>query len=336
MTRRIVAGLGALLILFAVALLLNSCVNSSRVNGLKDYSEAVTRLGEESTQNVNQALAVLTNADNADALEQRQRLNDLAADGARFTDRARDLSTPGGLEATTQNLATALSLRSTAVARIADLIGKARGTSATEQELATTRIAGQMTALLASDVLWQARVTPFIKQKFQDYDRSSDGVTASISLGDATWTNTSTVANRIGGVAPEDAPADSSKELAPGTHGHGLFGVSINKTPLSDTGVTRVSNPSGTSIVVTIENQGENDEENVTVAVTGTAQNGGATIFNQTQKVALSATGTKTPVPINITKEVSDSVRITAEVKKVDGEDNTTNNKKTYSVIFAK
>jgi hypothetical protein len=335
MTRRIVAGLLGLLLLFAIALLINGCVSSSRVNGLKNYSQAVTRLGEESTQNVTQALAVLANADSADALEQRQRLNDLAADGARFTDRARDLSTPGGLEAATQNLATALSLRSTAIARIADLIGKARGTSATEQETATTQIAGQMTALLASDVLWQARVTPFIKDKFKDLDRSSEGAVPSISLSDATWANTSTVANRIGGVAPEDAPADTSKEIAPGSHGHGLAGVSINKTPLGDS-VTRVSNPSGTSIVVTIENQGENDEENVTVAVTGVAQGDNATIFNQTAKVALSAKGTKTPVPINITKDVSGSVKITAEVKKVGGEENTTNNKKTYSVIFSK
>ncbi len=336
MTRRIVAGLLAVLLLGAFALLINGCVKSSRINGLKDYSQEVTRLGTESTGNVGQALSILLNADSVEALEQSQSLSDLAADGDKFTQRARELDTPGGLEAATQNVATALSLRASAVQRIGDLIGKARGTSATEQEDATQKIAGQMMLLLTSDGLWQARVSPYIRDKFKDYDRSDDSVEASIALPDLRWINTATVANRIGSVAPVDAGSDPSKPLAPGTHGHGLASVAINTTPLAEGGVTRVSNPSGTSIVVTIENQGENDEENVTVAVSGVSQSTGKNVFNQTKKVTLSAKGTKTPVTINITKAVADSVKITAEVRKVDGEENTTNNKKTYNVIFAK
>lgn len=336
MTRRAVAIGGAVLLLLVIAFGLNSCVSASRVNGLKDYSEEVTRLGTESKENVGQALTVLTNASSADALAQRQSLNDLASDGDKFTQRARELDTPGGLEAATQNVATSLSLRATAVRRIADLIGKARGTSATEQEGATAQIAGQMTALLASDVLWKLRVTPFIKDKFKDYDRSSESAVASESLADGTWINIATVANRVGGVAPADTPDDPTKEIAPGTHGHGLAGVTINSTPLSETGVTRVANPSGTSIVVSIENQGENDEEGVTVSVAGKAESTGKSVFNQNKKLPTSVKGTKTPVTINVTKAVSGPVTITAEVKKVGGEENTTNNKKTYSVIFGK
>lgn len=336
MTRRLVAIGGVVLVILAFGLLLKSCVDTQRRNGLKDYNDQVNRLGTESTSNVAQALDVLLNANGDDALAQAQNLNDLAADGDTFTVRARELSTPGGLEAATQNVATALSLRHGAVERIADEIGKARGTSATEQEAATQQIAGQMTALLASDVLWQARVTPFIKDKFKDDDLNSESITPSVVLKDAAWTNTATVANRIGGVAPDEAGDDPSKEIAPGTHGHGLSAVTINGKALVAGGVTNVANPSGTNVVVTIENQGENDEEDVTVAVSGTSQSTNKSVFNQTKKLASSLKGTKTPVTIPITKTVTGSVKVTVEVKKVGGEENVENNKGTYNVIFTK
>ena len=111
--------------------------------------------------------------------------------------------------------------------------------------------------------------------------------------------------------------------------------MKINGTSLGDT-VTNVSNPTGTTIVATIENQGENDEQNVTVAVSGVSVATGKSIFNQTKKVVSSVKGTSQPVTINVTKELTGSVKITAEVKKVGGEENTSNNKKTYNVIFAK
>lgn len=327
---------GLLLFVLIVGFVLKSCVDTQRRNGLRDYNDQVNRLGTESSENIAQVLQVLAGAEGADALQQSQQLSDLATDGKNFTQRARELDTPGGLEPATQNVATALSLRWTAVDRMADEIGKARGTSAAEQEAATDQIAGQLSAVLASDVLWRARVTPFIKDKFDEDDLNGESVTASVALTDQTWINPGSVANRIGSTASDDAAAeDPSKEIAPGTHGHQLSEVKINGTTLGDT-VTNVSNPTGTSIVATIENQGENDEQNVTVAVQGVSVATGKSIFNQTKKVVSSVKGTSTPVTINVTKELVGSVKITAEVRKVGGEDNTSNNKKTYNVIFAK
>ena len=334
MTRRLVAIGGIVLVFLFLAVIMRGCVNSSRANAVKDYNTEVNKLGTASTSNVAQALETLVNGKNVEALTQEQSLNDLASDSKNLTQQARDLSTPGGLEPATYNLATALSLRATALGRIADLIGKARGTSASEQETATAEIAGEMTALLASDVLWRARVTPFMVDKFKDIDRSSDDVAPSVVLKDQTWITPATVANRIGGLVAADAGDDPTAEIAPGTHGHGLASVSVNGKELAAGGVTNVPNASGTSFTVTIENQGENDEQNVTVTVTGTAQATGKRVFNQSKKQPSSLKGTKTPVTIPIPTAVTGSVKVVVEVKKVPGESNTTNNKQTYNVIF--
>ena len=326
-----------MLFFLVFAVLLRGCVNSSRANAVKDYNVEVNRLGTSSTSNVAQALETLTNGRNSDALAQEQALGDLASDSKTLTQQARDLSTPGGLEPATQNLATALSLRATALARIAKLIGRARGTSASEQETATGAIAGEMNALLASDVLWRARVTPFLIDKYKDIDRSPGGdVTPSIVLKDQRWIVPATVANRIGGLVASSAGDDPSAVATPGTHGHGLSAVSVNGKDLTAGGYTTVpAGANGTSFTVTIENQGENDEQNVSVTVTGTAQSTGKRVFNQSKKQPSSLKGTKTPVTIPIPTAVSGSIKVVVEVKKVLGEDNTTNNKATYNVIFS-
>ncbi|MBJ7470394.1 MAG: hypothetical protein JHD16_03800 [Solirubrobacteraceae bacterium] len=329
MTRRLVAIGGFVIVLIAMVLLLKSCVDTQRRNGLKDFNTQVNELGSQSVSNVSQGLEIMANKD-LDPLAQRNQLSDLAADSDAITQRARELSSPGGLDGATWNLATALSLRATALDRISQLIGKARGTTKAEQEAATQQIAGQMQAFLASDVLWQLRVTPFIRERFQAEDLNSESIASSTVAKDAAWINPGTVANRIGGLSEEP---DEAAEVAPGTHGHGIASVEAGGKTLTPGAVNNVPVGSGLSFSVTIENQGENDERDVTVSVTGTKQ-GGGTKIDETKKVPSSPKGTKTPVEVPITASVSGSYSITVEVRPVPGEKNTDNNKQRYNVIF--
>jgi hypothetical protein len=333
MTRRFVAIGVVAIVLLAMALLLRSCVNSSRVNGLKNYNTEVNSLGTASISNVTSAFDILTKSSSQEAIDQSQSLSQLARDSDKLTERARKLSTPGGLEAATQNVATALSLRATALERIGQLIGKARGTSASEQETATAQIAGQMEALLAADVLWKARVTPFISEQYKARELNDDSVAPSVAVKTISWLNTATVARILGSVAADNTADDPSATAAPGTHGHAVESVSVNNKALVDGGVTTVPNASGTSFTVTIANQGENNETNVNVVVSGKPRAGG-TGFNQTKKITSSLKNTTTPITIPLTKAITGSYTITVEVKKVLGEVNTDNNKKTYNVIF--
>lgn len=329
MTRRVVALVVVVIVLAAVALLLKSCVDTSRRNGLKDFNSQVNDIGSQSISNVSQGLEVIANKD-LEPLAQRNQLSDLATDSSKLTDRARDLSSPGGLDGATYYLATALSLRATALDRISEVIGKARGTTKAEQEAATQQIAGQMEAMLASDVLWELRVTPFIKERFQAEDLNSESIATSKVLKDLAWVNPATVATRIGGFTTEP---DTETPLAPGTHGHGITSVAVNGKALTAGSVTTIPASASQSFTVTIENQGENDEQDVTVSVSGTKQ-GGGTKIDETKKIPQSLKGSKTPVSIPLKTPVKGSYSVTVEVRPVRGEGSTDNNKATYSVIF--
>jgi len=240
---------------------------------------------------------------------------------------------PGGLESANHNLATALSLRATALSRIADRLPVARGTTRAAAETATQQIAGQMSAIMASDVLWQLRVTPYIEDRFKAEELSTDAIEPSVVLTDQSWLNTATVANRIGGESEEEDPA---AEVAPGLHGHGIISVTANGTTLNPgSQPVTVERGSGLEFVVNVANQGENDESRVRVIVTGTKQAGGAKVINETKTLPTTKAGTETPVRIPISSPPTGSVSVTVEVKAVPGEKNTSNNKSTYSVIFS-
>ncbi len=332
--RRAVA-LGVIfLVLVIFGLILQGCVKSSRKNALTKYGQAVTELGTESTSNVAKGLSLLAQPNNQDALAQRNALDALATDSRTLEERARKLSTPSELKGATQNLVVALSLRADALGRIADRIATARGTSRTQAETATTQIAGQMEALLASDVLWKLRVTPYIRDRAKDLQTRDDGIEDSVVLSDLSWVNAATVANRIDGQS--EAPDTTTATCTDGTkHGHGIDSVTANQKQLAPGAVSTVSNPSGLAFIVTIANQGDSDESNVAVTVTGTSKATGKQVFSDTKKVTTSRKATTTQVQIPITSAVSGAVTITAEVKPVPCEVNKTNNKQTFQVIFS-
>ncbi|MBO9534699.1 MAG: hypothetical protein J7513_17125 [Solirubrobacteraceae bacterium] len=333
--RRGVAIFALAMLLIVIALIVQGCVSSAQKNALQDYGTAVTELGTESSSNVAQGLRLLNSPNDSDALAQRNGLDKLASDSRTLEERARDLSTPGGLEGATQNLVTALSLRADALSRIADRIATARGTSRAQAEEATQQIAGQMQALSASDVLWQLRVTPYIRDKAKEIEARDDGVESSIVLTDLSWVNAATVANRIDGQAAEADPVETAKCDDGSKHGHGLESVTANGKALAEGAVTTVPNGTGLSFVVTIANQGDSDESNVSVTVSGTSKATGKEAFSVTKKVANSPKGQSTQVQIPITKAVSSAVTVKTEVKGVPCEVNKENNTKSFQVIFS-
>jgi hypothetical protein len=330
--RRAVAIGVIVLFLLVIAIVMKGCVDSSRKNALADYGQAVTELGTESSSNVAQGLQILSQPNAREALAQRNALDKLASDSRALTDKARDLSTPGGLEGSSQNLITALSLRADALARIADRIATARGTSRSQAEIATQQIAGQMQALLASDVLWQLRVTPYIRDRAKELDTRDDGVEDSVVLTDLTWLSAGSVANKVDGQSEQ---TDTTAPVAPGTHGHGIQSVTANGKALTPGQPVTVSAGSGLSFVVTVANQGENDETNVSVTISGTSKATGKQVFSETKKIPQSRKGTTTPVTIPITSSVTGAVTVTAEVKPVPNEVNKDNNKQIFQVIFS-
>ncbi|MFT4034061.1 MAG: hypothetical protein QM679_00635 [Patulibacter sp.] len=336
MARRAVAIGVIVLVLLVFALVMKGCVESSRKNALQDFSQAVSELGTESSSNVSQGLQLLAQPQDREALAQRNALDKLASDSRALENRARKTSTPGGLEGATQNLVVSLSLRADALSRIADRISTARGTSRAQAEEATQQIAGQMQSLLASDVLWKLRVTPYIRDRAKALDARDDDVEDSTVLTDLSWLNAATVANRIDGQS--ETPDTTQATCTDGTkHGHGIQSVAANGKTLTsgNSAVTSVSNGAGLSFVVSIANQGESDESNVSVTVTGTSKATGKQLFSETRKVTNSPKGQTTAVQVPVTKAVSGAMTVSAEVKPVSCEVNKDNNKQSFQVIFS-
>ena len=190
-----------------------------------------------------------------------------------------------------------------------------------------------MQALLASDVIYSQRVQANIAAALGDADIGGQRIVGSRSLPDIAWLNKNNVAEVLdakragGGTGASSAPAA-------GTHGHGLTSVSVGQLTLNTEGTNNIPAGSNTTFNVKFQNQGENDEEGVTVRVTLKPQGGKAIVVPK----KLNETKAGTPAEINIAlgqaPPIGTPTTITVEVVKVPGEKLVENNKATYTAIF--
>jgi hypothetical protein len=332
--RRIVAVVGVIVVLILLAFVLKSCADTAKRNGLKSYNGKVNQLAQGSNDNVAQAFVYLTNK--SGAVDQSDNLASSANVANDLTNKARKLSTPGSMKGATQNALQALSLRATALQRLSQRILVARGSDRTKAIVAEKQMAGQMLALSASDVLWQLRVRPFISQGLASAGVGGQTIANSRVLKNLAWFNSVYLAQRIGGQVP-DAGDDPSVPIAAGTHGHGLTSTTANGTTLSSSTTNQVSVATGLTFVVKFANQGENNETNVKVTVSGTDNSTKKAAFKPVTRTVPSTTKgatITTTIPITSPPAAGSAVAVKVSIGKVPGEVNVTNNTATYNVLF--
>jgi hypothetical protein len=121
----------------------------------------------------------------------------------------------------------------------------------------------------------------------------------------------------------------------PGLHGTGLVGVTVQPsgTQLSPTGTTDIHAQKGLSFDVQVQNQGQNDEKNVTVQVRISGAGKPISVDQQIDSIAQGATATAS-VPLPSLPPTGRPVTITVTVKGVPGEKKLDNNKQSYQAIF--
>ena len=124
-----------------------------------------------------------------------------------------------------RSLLEVLEFRRDALDAIASRITAALSDDAEASDPAVAAIAGQMSAFLASDVIYDARVVPLIKQGLKDGDAGDQPVAASQFLPGVEWLSESYIADKLGAQAPAGGSAGSRGTPAPGLHGTGLQGV---------------------------------------------------------------------------------------------------------------
>ena len=335
--RRLVALAFGVLLFIVLAIGINACFDSRARNRLTDYNRDVATVIAQSDRDVSRPFFETLGQGGQSPVELEASINQLRNVADKQVTQAEDFDVPDELETAQRNLLLALGMRASGLGKIAGQIrtALAEGDQAPQ---AVDQIAAQMQQFLASDVIYDVRVIPFIQQALKDKDVAGQDIADSQFLPNLTWLQPTTVAERI------DAPAGSSSsgsgddaEVAPGLHGHGLVSTAVGDTTLQP-GETANRIPAGSDIAfkVTFANQGENEERNVNVQVR--IRGGGTKTITARRRVPSTKAGAnaEATIPLTSAPPIGTPVTIEVSVAKVPGEEKVDNNRQSYTAIFTR
>jgi len=331
---------GALLLIFLLVLAFRGCANSRKENALKDYNREHTSLISESDQQVGAPFFDLLGRVGEDSP------NDIAANvgSLRVTAEqqltsAEGLSVPDEMVAAQRSLLIVLQFRRDALDYIQSRIVSAL---ADDEEVATQaveEIAGQMQALLASDVVHAARVVPLIKGALDEAEIGGQQIQQSRFVQSSAWLDPSVVAEQLnadagGGGGGRGGNAD--EEVRPGTHGNGLVSTTAGDVELDVTegAVNRIPSQPGMTFVVAFENQGENDEFDVDVVLRIRPDGGRATTVRRTIDTIAQGATAEASLAVEDPPAAGTAATVEVEIRPVPGEEMTDNNEASYTVLF--
>jgi hypothetical protein len=329
LVRRAVAGGVGLVVLILLIVGINGCLQSQRESALRDYNQQVASIIRASDEQVGAPLFESLQGGTS-PLERQQQVNQLRVVAEEQAGRAGEFELPGGMAPAQQSLLTVLDLRAGGVAEVARLLPSAlRGGGSDD---AVRSLAGQMQALLSSDVIYDARTVPFIEEVFEEEDLGGQEIADSAFMPDLAWLDPATVAQRIGSQGGGEGES-AQGEPEPGSHG--LTSVAIGDTTLQPGGeVNRV--PAGPTITFTVvfQNQGENDEADFLVRVA--LEGAGGRPLTVEDRVDQTQAGQEATIslPVEQAPPVGEPLTATVTVEPVPGEEMTENNQQEYTVLF--
>jgi hypothetical protein len=327
-------GLGVVVIIL-LFLLIKGCASIRKENSYKDYVRQVSADVQQSQQESDAVFRLLRSGQAAgqSPVDLQNNINGFRAEAAKLAERARNRGVPGELSSANRYLVDTLQLRADGLGSIARLLPTALGDQGAGT--AIKQIAAQDRLFDASDVLFTQRFLPMLFKTIKDQGlatkvpvpetlRQPRGFLPSIE-----WLRPSSVASQLTG------SASTTTAATPGLHGTGLVSVTVQPSGkvLSTSGTTDIPAQKGLSFDVQVQNQGQNDEKNVTVQVKISGAGKAINVDQQIATVAQGATATAS-VPLPSLPATGRPVTITVSVKAVPGEKKLDNNKQTYQAIF--
>jgi hypothetical protein len=333
-TRQAIALAGLIVLIILIVLGVNGCLNSRKDNALKDYNRNVTAVINDSDGSVGKPFFQLMAQGARNASDLQGQVNQLRLNADEDVKRAKAFSVPGDMTAAQRNLELVLNLRDEGLTKIAGLIPSALGRGQTA-ESAMRSIAAEMQTFLASDVVYNQRVAPLIKDAFDKNGINGQQISGSRFMPSVAWLSPTYVSDRLTG---SSTGTGTSGQPTPGLHGHGLLSTSIGDKVLQPSSTGAVNTvPASANVTFTVKfaNQGDSDERNVKVSVN--VKGGGKDI---TQPKTIAQTKTKQTQTVNIplgqAPPVATGTKVTVSIAKVPGEENLTNNNSEYTVIFTR
>jgi hypothetical protein len=335
LVRRMIAVIGVIVVILVLGLVVHSCSTSQHKNALADYGRQANNLASESAQTGTQFFRQMNGAQNQSPEDLQQAISSLKVQADEQLKQAQNLSVPDDMKPAQQSMLIALELRRDGLQKIAPDIRTALGDQGRAADQAIGRIAGEMQAFTASDVLWQGRVVPFISDAVTKADVNFPQVVDSKFLNDISWQSKQFVATRLGQTLTTGGGAQSNQPTGPGLHGTGLNGTSYGNTTLQPGVTNRLTYVAGQAFTVSFTNQGDNDEFNIKVTLQIARDSGSPiTITRTVQKVAQGEKATVT-LPLNRKPPLGTALTINVNVAPVPGEKKTDNNKSSYPTLFS-
>jgi hypothetical protein len=325
-----VAVVVVLLVIILLALGIHSCQVSARNSSLKDYTNNVNSLIQESDQTGANLFKVLSSGGGqANATNLQNQINQARVNAQSQLNRARSIDVPDDVKPAQQNLLLVFRMRLDGITNIASEIQPALGTSTSTD--AINSIAAQTARFYASDVLYKGYTAPEIANALHSAGIAvgpPNGVTISAGqfLPSVQWLLPTFIASELG----TSLPTQTNGKAAPGLHGHSLDSVSVAGTTLQTGSTNTIPAKPPPTFTLNFTNGGNNNESNVVCKVTVTGTNvSGQTVVPQTvagQHGSCKVTLTSSPTA------GTDTVQATVEP--VLGEKNKSNNSLSFPVTF--
>jgi hypothetical protein len=326
MIRRTIAIVSAVVLVVLLVVGINGCLDSRKDTAFRNYAADVRSLVSAEQDLSKRFFATLSKPARGDALSIQTQVNAQRVDAEQLVQRAKATDHPGELSTAHGWIVTAFQFRADAIGKIANLLPTALGDKG--KQAAIDSIAGQMQALLASDVIYSQRAIPALTSAF-----SKRGISEQFSnerfMPDLGWLDPATVRTRL-----EKLSGAAGQAATPGLHGTSLESVTVQPsgTVLTSTGVNRVPLSNQLAFDVKVKNGGDSEETDVgvSIAIAGAKK---ISVDQTTPRIAAGDSATVS-IPITQKPDTGSVNTVTVTIAAVPGEKNTTNNKATYQVAF--
>jgi hypothetical protein len=334
--RRAVAAVVLIVLLLMLVLLVNSCRNSQRENALKDYNREVSAIASQSSAQVGTEFFRLLGEGGSESPQDLQTaISGFRVQAEQQLRQAKGLSVPDEMRSAQTSLLIALEWRRDGLDYIAQRIRTALGDSGDAADAAIQQIAGQMQSFLASDVAYQTRVVPFIKDALDSNEIGGQTIEQSRFLPSLDWLEAQVVAEQLGQQLSAGAGRDRNEPTGPGLHGTNIDSVAYGDVTLQPDAPNQLTYSPDTTFAVNFTNGGENDEFDVRVTVRIQGESGDPITLNDTiDQIAPQASATAN-LALEDPPPLGSAITIRVRIAPVPGEEKTDNNESEYQAIFA-
>jgi hypothetical protein len=321
--RRLIAvGVGfAFLILLVLGV--RGCLEARSDRGLRNYSEDIGTIMQESEQRGDEFFELLDNPGSASEQQFEQQVSSQRNYAQSLLDRAEHIGVPGAMDDAQSAAELTLKLRRDALQVISENVGGATADRETGDAIAA--ITDQMQSLYASDVIWTREASPEITDVLDGEGVDGQDLPAGNFMPEGSeaieFLDQTTIVEKLAGVTGAESTA--------GAQGLGLVDVTIGDVNLDPEVTNEVSSDSN-EVTIDIQNQGEADESGVQVSVT---VNDGSPVNKTIEEIAAGDT-TEVTIPVTDLPQPGTEAQLEVVVQPVEGEAVTDNNTATYTVIF--